>query len=64
MRKPRITGGEVANSLKLRKVCGLDNIPNECPRYLPKRPLVYLTHLFNHSLLLSNFQEPWKEAKI
>jgi hypothetical protein len=39
-------------------------LPNECLRYLPGRPLVHLTHLFNHCLLLSNFSKPWKEAKV
>jgi hypothetical protein len=38
----------LANSLKLRKACGLDGIPNECLRHLPRRPLVHLTRLFNH----------------
>jgi hypothetical protein len=55
---------KLANSLKLRKACGLDGIPNECLRHLPRRPLVHLTHLFNHCLRLSYFQKPWKEAKV
>jgi hypothetical protein len=38
--------------------------PNECLRHLPRRPLIYLTHLFNHCLGLSHFPKPWKEAKI
>jgi hypothetical protein len=38
----------LANLLKLRKVCGLDGIPNECLRYLPRRSLVCLTHFYNH----------------
>jgi hypothetical protein len=28
------------NSLKLRKACRIDGIPNECLRQLPRRPLV------------------------
>jgi hypothetical protein len=28
-----------------------------------KRPLVYLTHLFNLCLRLFHFQKPWKKAK-
>jgi hypothetical protein len=55
---------KVVNSLKLGKACGLDGIPNECLRHLPKRPLVRLTHLFNHGLRLSHFPESWKEAKV
>jgi hypothetical protein len=54
----------LANSLKLRKACGLDGIPNECLRHLPRRPLEHLTHLFNHCLRLSYFPKPWKEAKV
>jgi hypothetical protein len=50
--------------LKLRKACGLNGIPNECLRHLPRRPLVHLTHLFNHCLVLSHFPKPWKEAKV
>jgi hypothetical protein len=29
-------------SLKFRKACGTDGIPNECLRYLPRKPLVPL----------------------
>jgi hypothetical protein len=53
-----------ANSLKLRKACGLDGIPNEWLRHLPRRPLVHLTHSFNYCLWLSHFPKPWKEAKV
>jgi hypothetical protein len=52
------------NSLKLRKACRIDGIPNECLRHLPRRPLVHLTHLFNLCLRLSHFPQSWKEAKI
>jgi hypothetical protein len=48
----------------LRKSCGIDGIPNKCLRRLPRRPLVHLTHLFNHCLRLSHFPKSWKEAKI
>jgi hypothetical protein len=51
-------------SLKMRKACRLDGIPNECLRHLPRRPLVHLTHLFNHCVRLSHFPSSWKEAKI
>jgi hypothetical protein len=51
-------------TLNIRKACGLDGIPNECLRLLPRRPLVHLTHLINHCLRLSHFPKPWKEAKI
>jgi hypothetical protein len=40
----------LAYSLKFRNACGLDGIPNECLRHLPRRPLVHLTLLFNHCL--------------
>jgi hypothetical protein len=55
---------KLINSLKLRKACGIDGIPNECLRNLPRRPLVYLKHFFNHCLRLSNYPKPWKEAKL
>jgi hypothetical protein len=55
---------KLINSLKLRKACRIDGIPNECLRHLPRRPLVDLTHLFNHCLQLSHFPKPWKEAKV
>jgi hypothetical protein len=41
----------------------MDGIPNECLRHLPRRPLVRLTHLFNHCLRLSHFPQSLKEAK-
>jgi hypothetical protein len=52
------------NSLELRKVCGLDSIPNECHRHLSRRPLVHMTNLLNHCLRLYHFPSPWKEAKV
>jgi hypothetical protein len=55
---------KLVNSLKLRNACGLGGIPNECLIHLPRRPLVHLTHLFDHCLLLSHFLKPWKEAKV
>jgi hypothetical protein len=55
---------KLIKSLKLKKSCGIDGIPNECLKHLPRRPLVHLTHLFNHCLRLSYFPSSWKEAKI
>jgi hypothetical protein len=55
---------KLIKTLKLRKACGIDGIPNECLRHLPRPPLVHFTHLFNHCLRLSHFPNPWKEAKI
>jgi hypothetical protein len=55
---------KLANSIKLRKACGLDGIPNECLRNLSRRALVHLTHSFNHCLWLSHFPKPWKEAEV
>jgi hypothetical protein len=52
------------NLLKLKKACGIDGIPNECLRHLPRRPLVHLTHLINHCLRMSHFPTSWKEAKV
>jgi hypothetical protein len=55
---------KLVNSLKLRKACGLHDIPNKCLRHLPRRPLVHLTHLFNHCLWLFHFPKSWNEAKV
>jgi hypothetical protein len=38
----------IVKSLNLRKACGIYLIPNEYLRHLPRKPLVHLTHLFNH----------------
>jgi hypothetical protein len=38
---------KLMKSLKLRKAYGNDGVPNECISNLT-RPLVHLTHLFNH----------------
>jgi hypothetical protein len=32
---------KLIKSLKLRKACGIDGIPNECLRHLPRRPLIF-----------------------
>jgi hypothetical protein len=55
---------KLLNSLKLRKAYGIDGIPNECLRLLPRRPLVHLTHLINNCIQLSHIPTPWKEAKV
>jgi hypothetical protein len=51
-------------SLKFRKACGIDDVPNEFLRHLPRRPLVHLTHLFNYCIRISQFTASWKEAKV
>jgi hypothetical protein len=51
-------------SLKLRKACGIDGIPNECLRHITRRPLVNLTKLFNQLVRLSRFSKSWEEAKM
>jgi hypothetical protein len=55
---------KLVHSLKIRKACEIDGIPNECLRHLLIGPLVHLTHLFNHCLRISHFPTPWKDAKI
>jgi hypothetical protein len=55
---------KLISSLKLRKACGIDGVPNECLRHLPRTPLVHLTHLINHCIRLSHFPTPWKEVKV
>jgi hypothetical protein len=46
---------KLINSLKLTMACVIDGIPNEYLRHLPRKPIVHLTHLFNHYLELSHF---------
>jgi hypothetical protein len=53
---------KLVKTLKLRKACGLDGIPNECLRHLPRRPLVHLKHLFNYCLRLFHFPKPWNKT--
>jgi hypothetical protein len=55
---------KLLNSLKLKKAYGIEGIPNECLRHLPRRPLVNLTHLINHCIRLSHLPTSWKEAKV
>jgi hypothetical protein len=55
---------KLINFLKLKKAYGIDGIPNECLRHLPRRSLVHLTHLINHYIRLSHFPTSWKEAKV
>jgi hypothetical protein len=55
---------KLVNSLKLRKACGIDGIPNECLRQLPRRPLVHLIHLINHCLRLSDFPTLGRTQKL
>jgi hypothetical protein len=52
------------NSMKLRKPCGMEGIPNERLGHLPRRPLVHLTHFINHCIRLSHFPTSWREAKV
>ena len=55
---------KLIKTLKKEKACGIDGIPNECLRHLPRRTLVHLTPLFNHCIRLSYFPEPRRVAKI
>jgi hypothetical protein len=55
---------KLPSSLKLRRICGIDGVPNECLRQLPRRPLAHLTHLINHCIQLSHFPNLWREAKV
>jgi hypothetical protein len=55
---------KLITSLKIRKACGIDDIPNECLRNLPRRPLVHLTHLFNHCFRLSHVPSTLKEVNV
>jgi hypothetical protein len=50
---------KLINSLKLKKAYGIDGIPNECLRDLPRRPLVHLIYLINYCIQLSHFTTSW-----
>jgi hypothetical protein len=54
---------KIIKTLKLNKACRIDGIPNECLMHLPRRPLLHLTHLFNHCIRLSHFPVSRKVAK-
>jgi hypothetical protein len=49
--------------LKLRKECGIDDIPNEFLRHLPRRSPVHLTHVFNHCFLAPSLPGSLKASK-
>jgi hypothetical protein len=53
---------KLANSLKLRKACGLDGIQNECLRHLP-RSLVHPTYLIT-SFSYPIFQSLGRKQKL
>jgi hypothetical protein len=55
---------KLINSLKLRKACGIDVIPNECLKQLPRRPMVLLTHLINHCIWLFHYQNQVRTLNI
>jgi hypothetical protein len=55
---------QISKFIEIEKGLWTYSIPNKCLRHLPRRPMVDLTHLFNHCLWLSHFPKPWKEAKV
>jgi hypothetical protein len=55
---------KLLNTLKMRKVCGLGGTPRKFLVHLPRRPVKYLTHEFNHCLWLSHFPKSWMKAKV
>jgi hypothetical protein len=55
---------KLANTLKLQIACGLNGIPNECLRHLPRRPLVHLTHLFSTAFGCPIFQSLERKRKL
>jgi hypothetical protein len=54
---------KLINSLKLRKTCGIDRIPNEWLRHLPRRPLVHLTHLLTTAFSCRTLQNLGRKRK-
>jgi hypothetical protein len=55
---------KLIQSLTLRKTRGIDGIPNECLKHLPRPSLAHLTKLINHCIRFSYFSEPCKKAKM
>jgi hypothetical protein len=55
---------KLINFLKFRKACGMDGIPNQFPRHLPRRPPVHLTHLINYYIRFSHYPTSWKEGTV
>jgi hypothetical protein len=55
---------KLSNSLKLRKACGFDGIPNGCLSHLLRRPLVHLTHLFTTPCGCPIFQSLGRKQKL
>jgi hypothetical protein len=58
---------EVRNAVRvLRRIVatGPDLIDNKLPCHLPRKVIVYLTHLFNACLKFSNFPIAWKRANV
>jgi hypothetical protein len=55
---------KLVSSLKLRKTCGLDGIPNKCLRHLPRRSLVHLTHSLNHTFSCPILQSLGRKQKL
>jgi hypothetical protein len=52
---------KLLHSLKLRKACWIDVIPYKCLRYLSRRTLFHLPHLFKQCFRLSYFPPTWKK---
>jgi Reverse transcriptase (RNA-dependent DNA polymerase)/Endonuclease-reverse transcriptase len=50
--------------LRNGKAPGLDGINNRHLKNLPRRVIVYLTHIFNNCLRLGYFPKRWKYAKV
>jgi hypothetical protein len=54
---------KLIDSLKLKKVCGIDCISNECLRHLPRRPMFHLKQLINNCITLSLFPQVFEGSK-
>jgi hypothetical protein len=50
--------------LKNGKAPGLDGINNRHLKNLPRKVIVYLTHIFNNCIRLGYFPKQWKHAKV
>jgi hypothetical protein len=53
---------EVRNTIQFIKVDGPDQISNRFLKKLPRKAIVYLTHIMNASFTYSYFPTAWKQA--
>lgn len=64
---PLITPTEIktlVTKINTKKSPGPDQVPTGCLKFLPRKALIKLTHIYNACLKFRYFPKQWKEAKI